>query len=82
MAAFLSSFLLGLGILFAFSGLSMNIFVDWVNYSYNDYMLQISVEQDKNIMKVPYNNCESDVPTNEFGLCDRQHRWLKIHTSN
>jgi hypothetical protein len=82
MAAFLSSFLLGLGILFTFSGLSMDKFVDWVNYSYNDYMLQISVEQDPKIMKVPYNNCESDTPTNEFGLCDRQHRWLKIHASN
>jgi hypothetical protein len=81
MAAFYTSFTLMLGILFAFSGLDMDKFVNWVNYSQNDYMLQVSVEKDDNIMTVPYNNCYQSLEEKSFTNCEGERKWLKIGIS-
>jgi hypothetical protein len=82
MAAFLTSFVIFFGILFGMSGLNMDNIVDWVNYSHNAHMLQVSYDNDDGLVRVPY-TCQVDFDApNPFADCDHDVRWLKIGKLN
>ena len=78
MAAFLSSFILFLGLLLSMSGFSMDIFIDWVNYPQADQSIVFTATKDMNVINVPY-TCvvDFDLP-DPFTECDQDKRWLKI----
>ncbi len=78
MAAFLSSFILFLGLLLSMSGFSMDIFIDWVNYPQADQSIVFRATKDMSVINVPY-TCvvDFDLP-DPFAACDQDKRWLKI----
>ena len=78
MAAFLSSFILFLGLLLSMSGFSMDVFIDWVNYPQDEQSIVFVAIKDKSMINVPYTcSVDFDLP-NPFAQCDQDKRWLKI----
>jgi hypothetical protein len=81
MAAFLSSFILFLGLLLSMSGFSMDVFIDWVNYPQDEQSIVFVAAKDKSMINVPYTcSVDFDLP-NPFAQCDKEKTWLKINTS-
>jgi hypothetical protein len=78
MAAFLSSFILFLGLLFSMSGFSMDVFIDWVKYPQTQQSVVFTATKDMDVINVPYTCVVNfDLP-DPFAECDQDKRWLKI----
>ena len=78
MAAFLSSFILFLGLLLSMSGFSMDVFIDWVKYPQQEQSIVFTATKDMNVVNVPYECVVNfDLP-DPFAECDQDKKWLKI----
>ena len=78
MAAFLSSFILFLGLLFSMSGLSLDVFIDWVNYPQQEQSIVFVAAKNMSVVNVPYECVVNFELPDPFADCDQDKRWLKI----
>ena len=78
MAAFLSSFILFLGLLLSMSGFSMDVFIDWVKYPQQEQSIIFNASKDMNVVNVPYECVVNFELPDPFAECDQDKRWLKI----
>ena len=80
MAAFLSSFILFLGLLLSMSGFSMDVFIDWVEYPQQEQSIVFTASKDMNVVNVPYECVVNFNLPDPFAECDQDKRWLKINS--
>ena len=71
MAAFLSSFILFLGLLLSMSGFSMDIFIDWVKYPQTQQSVVFTATKDMSVINVAL-ACGFASPSH-FSKCYRAH---------